>query len=708
MRLATHCLARALILVSLFVCIFGGTTPAVGADDSELQPTGTCDQPPSFYSKAHYKIAAIRTTSPFDYLQSVRQLMRDVLATTDLHVGNDFTAKTVIEGRSKIRETLNHMADAGNLPIKVNVVSAEIENCRSDTQTPSLDVVYSTFSTWAPFLLPRTFEYQANEGDDPASASGMRRKNFKLVPQAGYNATANLFGGGRTSLATRVGKFDAGASASSEILFMDASFYGKHTWEGRWIKTAEWRTGFSYYDAPTGTNRLQRARLTAQVFTNSAPIGSSNSILRFGISVGGGHDQSNLTTDQLPPGSLSSSPIGEFKTYAGITGRVGRNSFKFSYGFQLGEANSDLRVDFAKHIADGAYSARFLPSPHKPVELDARLTAGWIQDLGGIPAAERFFGGNSEQDFLMGDSWRIRAAPFIRSIPENQLNHLAPDAPIGGENFFSANITVGVTTWHHPLMPQEIRTNPDFRGLLASELNSAQKTLESYWISQDKAVPDVLKVSPEAIGAVRELRKNFDRVKDSVPDQLSDRFGECDFQVTLAEGFADILETDKNRSKRFIQMKSLIAENDDGSIDNLVSCITDLRALFGAAAADAMVNEFKSVQDPARVALSKLDKAASQKKAARDMDFIRRTVNTVVDEMNFVSISPIAIFDMARIGPQASSAGGGFRYGVGGGARFTLLDTIRLDAGYAVNPEPKPWEGRGAAFFSLEVIPLFR
>src|SRR5580765_3701733 len=144
MRLATHCLARALVLVSLFVCIFGGTTPAVGADDSELQPTGTCDQPPSFYSKAHYKIAAIRTTSPFDYLQSVRQLMRDVVATTDLHVGNDFTAKTVIEGRSKIRETLNHMADAGNLPIKVNVVSAEIENCRSDTQTPSLDVLYST------------------------------------------------------------------------------------------------------------------------------------------------------------------------------------------------------------------------------------------------------------------------------------------------------------------------------------------------------------------------------------------------------------------------------------------------------------------------------------------------------------------------------------------------------------------------------------
>jgi len=462
MRLGTHCLARALVLVSLFGCVFGSTAPAAGADDSELQPTGTCDHPPSFYSKAHYKIAAIRTISPFDYLHGVRQMMSDVLASTNLHVGDDFTATSVIGGRRKIREKLNQIADAGNLPIKVNVVIAEIKKCRADTQSPSLDVVYSTFSTWAPFVLPRTFEDQASQADDPASASGVRKKNFKLVPQAGYNATAKVFGGGRTSLGTRVGKFDVGASASSEILSMDASFSGKHTWEDGWIKTAEWRTGFSYDDAPTGTNRLKRARLTAEVFANSAPIGSSNAILRFGVSIGGGHDQSNLPADQLPSGSLSSSPIGEFKTYAGISERAGRNSFKFSYGFQLGEANRDFRVDFAKHITDAAYNARFLPSPLKPLELDARLTAGWIRNLGAIPAAERFFGGNSEQEFLMGDSWRIRAAPFIRSIPQNRLNRLAPDAPIGGENFFSANVTVGVTAWNHPLMPEEIRTNPVF------------------------------------------------------------------------------------------------------------------------------------------------------------------------------------------------------------------------------------------------------
>jgi hypothetical protein len=707
MRSGRHCLTYALLCLLLSSYVFGGPSVA-RASDSELQLTGTCDQTPSFYSSSHYKIAAIRTTSPFDYLRSVHQLMSDVLASTDLHVGDDFAASSVIEGRRKIREELNQRADAVNLPIKVSVVIAWIEKCRPDTQPPSLDVVYSTFSTFSPFVFPRTYEHQASQVADPASTSRVKEKNFVLVPQAGYNATANLSGGGRIALTTRAGKFDAVASASSEVLSTEASFSGTHNWEDSWIKNAEWRTSFSYDDAPTESARLKRARLTAEVFTDSAPIRSSNTALRFGVSIGGGHDQSNIPVDQLPPASLSNSPIGEFKTYAGVSGRLGRNMFKLSYGFQLGEAGSGLGVDFAKHIADAAYGVRFLPSPHKPVELDARLTAGWIQNLGAIPVAERFFGGNSEQQFLTGDSWQIRAAPYIRSIPQNRLNRLAPDAPIGGENFVSANVTIGVTAWNHPLLPDEIRTNGDFQTLLGSALKSAQKTLESYWISKDKAVPNVLSVAPQAIAAVRELRENFDRVKDSVPDELSDRFGDCDFQVSLAEGLADILETDKNLSKRFIQMKSLIAEGDDGSIDNLMGCIADLRSLFGAEAADAMNNKFKSAQEPARAALTEIDKSAAQKKAVRDMAFIDQTVKTVVNEVNFVSISPIAIFDVARIGPQVSEAGGGFRYGVGGGLRFTLVDTIRLDAGYAVNPHPKPWEGRGAAFFSLEIVSLFR
>jgi len=113
-------------------------------------------------------------------------------------------------------------------------------------------------------------DHQAVQIADPATASGVRKKNFELAPQAGYNAAAKLFGGGRASLTTRAGKFDAGASGSSETLSMDASFSGKHTWENTWIQTAEWRTGFLYDDAPTGANQLTRARLFAEEFRELA------------------------------------------------------------------------------------------------------------------------------------------------------------------------------------------------------------------------------------------------------------------------------------------------------------------------------------------------------------------------------------------------------------------------------------------------------
>ena len=48
-----------------------------------------------------------------------------------------------------------------------------------------------------------------------------------------------------------------------------------------------------------------------------------------------------------------------------------------------------------------------------------------------------------------------------------------------------------------------------------------------------------------------------------------------------------------------------------------------------------------------------------------------KTLNFITKEMNITSISPLFIFDVAKIGP-ASPSFGGTRYAVGGGIRFTL------------------------------------
>ncbi len=151
-----------------------------------------------------------------------------------------------------------------------------------------------------------------------------------------------------------------------------------------------------------------------------------------------------------------------------------------------------------------------------------------------------------------------------------------------------------------------------------------------------------------------------------------------------------------------------MAKDDDGSIDNLSACLSDLKAALGSSFVTDTVPRLAKLQQDIRDTLGKIDNEAAKAKTDRDMSFITQTVNTLIDQVNFASISPVLVFDTARIGPQAASMGGGIRYGVGGGIRFSLLDTVRFTAGYAFNPNPKSWEGRGAAFFSMEIVSLFR
>ena len=669
---------------------------------------GSCDQRPSFYAANGYLMAHVRVESPFDYLGTVRDEMRTSLTAASVPENTPYESSKVILGSRAIRTRLNGIASSLNLPLTINVVIAKIENCHADATPPTLDIVYTAFTSWFPFYFTRTFETRNTEAQDPATAAGQPSKHFQFVPQVGYNATSKLFGGARASLLTSAGTLEAEGTASTSATSFDATDSFTHTWSNSFIRSAEWRTGVRYDDTPTDAGRIKQVRITTQFAADSAPLGSTNASLRFGGALSGGHDQSDLSNATLPAGSPLSNPFGELKTYAGISGRTGRHSFKFSYGLQLGEAQTGAHVDFAKHIVDGAYNFRILPWSHRSIDLDTRLTAGWIQNLGAIPVAERFFGGNHDQDFLLGDSWRIRSAPFIRSIPQNRLSRLAPNAPIGGENFVSGNLTLGLTTWHRPLLPSEIGNNADFQQMLSGQMNSAQKTLASYWVSKDPAVPETLTLATEAVAAVRDLRKQFDGVSKKMPRKLSDRADECDGQISLAEGFADDLDPANPQSKRFNAISFLVAKADDGSIDNLTACINDLRSVLGTPFSDDMIDRLNKIQTPVRRARTNLNQSVADMKATRDMAFVRQTVNTLIQEINFASVSPIAIFDVARIGPQTSAAGGGVRFGIGGGVRLTLLDTIRFDAGYAFNPNPKPWEGRGAAFFALEIVSLFR
>jgi len=85
----------------------------------------------------------------------------------------------------------------------------------------------------------------------------------------------------------------------------------------------------------------------------------------------------------------------------------------------------------------------------------------------------------------------------------------------------------------------------------------------------------------------------------------------------------------------------------------------------------------------------------------------KRVFDTIIHDLNLWSVSPVFVFDTARIWPEASS-GKGLRYGVGGGIRVTLVSHANLTVGYARNLHRDPKEGSGALFFSISITELLR
>jgi hypothetical protein len=90
------------------------------------------------------------------------------------------------------------------------------------------------------------------------------------------------------------------------------------------------------------------------------------------------------------------------------------------------------------------------------------------------------------------------------------------------------------------------------------------------------------------------------------------------------------------------------------------------------------------------------------KKAARDIAFVKRTLNTLFKDLNIYSLRPVAVFDAASIGPATGSLGG-TRIGPSGGVRLELVSYVNFTLGYAGNVNHRIDEDKGALFFSIDI-----
>jgi hypothetical protein len=97
---------------------------------------------------------------------------------------------------------------------------------------------------------------------------------------------------------------------------------------------------------------------------------------------------------------------------------------------------------------------------------------------------------------------------------------------------------------------------------------------------------------------------------------------------------------------------------------------------------------------------------SAEEKAKKDMVYPRRVFNELVNQANLVAVSPVVMFDAARLW-QSGVSGEKTRFGVGPGVRLSIV-SLDITAGYAWNPKPQPWEGRGAFVITLQASNLFR
>ena len=137
----------------------------------------------------------------------------------------------------------------------------------------------------------------------------------------------------------------------------------------------------------------------------------------------------------------------------------------------------------------------------------------------------------------------------------------------------------------------------------------------------------------------------------------------------------------------------------------IARCDQDLNSALGPPKAldlTAVIAEQKAIEDDFKA----INSTAAKAKADADMLIVRRTLNTLFKEINLISVSPVFVFDIAKIGPTGPLING-TRYGPGGGLRLELANSVNFTVGYALNVNSGPGEGHGAVFFSMGVRDLF-
>jgi hypothetical protein len=673
-----------------------------------------------------YSVRSVKVVDPFDFLKWVKDKRHQ--AETDitglLKPKTDplkrFTYATAVGEALGIIEKEEFLPHT-EAPVRLLVEFVSVENCSQG----QVDLRYRVYSTQFLSALTGSLEERVTERKTPDEAAGLPKtassSPFHFTPVAGYDSIDKLSGGGRLEVIPKhtgtfpFRSFSIQGQGSSQSRMLSAALSGSTDSVG-WLAHSEWSLDYVNYSLPTGSGKLQGGQLSAQFSGTTQPFGNGNFTARFGGLLEGGNRQSALQNVHLAPRTVASEHFGALKLYAGLNSRLSHNVFSASYGLELGSVGGGARVDWRKHILDFKHEFWYPLGDHRILSLESQFTAGVIQVPGKIPLAMRFFGGNNEQQFISGDSWRIRANPVIRAIPGNSFFRTSEGD--GGNRFFSYNLTAAYPLWREPLVPQEITKDKTFNDLLNGQLTNATSNEQLYFTTKDPAYIAL-------VGEVPGVRTTLARLKQAVttsqtghPGQFPKEFKACLGRIDRADSRAKSAVQAKEPAKYGFVATLLSTDPDEDQLSKAIkSCGNDglnktlqepaIEIVIEAKGNPTIDQSLEGIRNRMDDEFRRIDVSGAASKANADMAFTRRTLNTLFKEVNIYSVSPVFVFDVAKIGPENLGLGG-VRYGPGVGLRLELASVANFTTGYAWNVRHHPGEGQGTVFFSIGLRELFR
>jgi len=687
----------------LLSCMTGTVAPRA-AGQSLPVVAQSCPEHVSFEDE-HYRIRHASVEDPFSFLRWIRAEVQYADHAVSFLDGQPFTLAAVRAGGDALDQFAFVNPSGEGITVNVTVVTAE--NCHDQ----ALDLIYRVYNTRVQPTLTVTRERRAAEQTSPQNSAGTAKPTlFGVQPLWGYDRSNGAFGGARmdahlpTPMVGIVDHMLAEGWASGSTFQASSALAGSYASASSWLQHAAWRFDYLQAKRATGTGRLQEGTLAAQFSGTSRPIGTSGVALRFGGRLQGGSLHSNFDSAALASNTIQGSGYGSLKLYGGATGRTRHQSFAATYGLELGERSSLNGLDWRKHIGDAAYEFWLPRGDHRLLEVEQRFTVGALQIPGTIPVAARFFGGNQEQDFIAGDTWRVRANPVIRSIPANRLYQTADGA--GADRFTAYNLTAAYTVWRKPLIPNSILKDADFLKRVHSGVTDATSALTVTYLAKDS---HFLK----SLSHLSDLRASLDRVQQRVvadeaahPGQSPDAFRLCKSALTRAKQRATSAASSKPPEAYGLLAALLTSptSEDENRLKKVnEACFQTLNANLEDAALRAEGETLIAMTSTMQTEFDQVDQTHANDQAQEEMRYAKTTLDTLLNDTNLVSLSAAGIFDFAHIGPA-----GGTRFGLGVGLRLTLVSSVSVTGGYAWGIRRPTGDDRGALFFEMKFRDLFQ